>query len=399
VNSDVGPLKTEGDWTLSLWKKFVGLSPAEKLGVLGSVASLIGIPLAFFLASAPSPSQVATGVLTSEDISASVEIASNLPSQVFFEDKTKKFNLSISNTSLNVWSNLTADVYIGLYLNPKAEDFSTPKTLYYSGNIRSLPSTFPPGKVFTVPLAELAEGYVAMLDKNVVELKKNGGLGVEGYLSVPVRANVFDFSKVYFGQNQITSNNEILFKKVEELSILDKKDGSKVIFPSLKGDVSAVLRIVMILKGHAKQQVFKKLLVANYGWAATKRLGAVEHSLVDFSFMSNACDLGLDLVQIDKFGLEWKTIPTRNLFTLRYEPSIQTLNSRIRSEGIDFNIDNFAFRGELDNGLFAVALKFFPYGKQSFHDIDPKPYGQQVKNLVMPFSDRVKNITTLDKLL
>lgn len=46
---------------MSLWQKFIGLSPLEKLGVLGSVASLIGIPLAFYLASSPSPSQVLTG--------------------------------------------------------------------------------------------------------------------------------------------------------------------------------------------------------------------------------------------------------------------------------------------------------------------------------------------------
>lgn len=46
---------------MSLWQKFIGLSTLNKLGVLGSLASLFGIPLAFYLASSPSPSQVVTG--------------------------------------------------------------------------------------------------------------------------------------------------------------------------------------------------------------------------------------------------------------------------------------------------------------------------------------------------
>jgi len=46
---------------LSLWQKFIGLSAWEKLGVIGSIASLVGIPLAFYLSSTPSPGQVAVG--------------------------------------------------------------------------------------------------------------------------------------------------------------------------------------------------------------------------------------------------------------------------------------------------------------------------------------------------
>ncbi|MFZ2971388.1 MAG: hypothetical protein WA049_02015 [Ferribacterium limneticum] len=45
----------------SLWQRYIRLSFINKLGVLGSIASLIGIPLAFYLASSPSPGQVANG--------------------------------------------------------------------------------------------------------------------------------------------------------------------------------------------------------------------------------------------------------------------------------------------------------------------------------------------------
>ena len=43
-----------------MWKNFQQLTSWEKLGVLGALASLIGIPLAFYLSSSPSPSDTNT---------------------------------------------------------------------------------------------------------------------------------------------------------------------------------------------------------------------------------------------------------------------------------------------------------------------------------------------------
>lgn len=328
--------------------------------------------------------------LQSNDISSSAVVTSNLPQKIFFDNTTNPMNFKITNTSKNTWNNVSADIYATFYVNPKINDTMIPENLLYLETV-TLNSAIKSGHEFSLSLDKPIGNVEAILSG----FDKLLNISAKDYILNPTTISMDSNNKAYLSSKNLTGNPDRVRQPMEIMLLKEKLKDTYIV--TLNGDISGLLRIFVVLKGYTKEKSFKKIYVISNGWSMTNKSTYVEKELSQYNFMSSASDLNFDIVKNDNFDNKVDFLPTKNLFSSKFQPTIAELNQEIARKGIDFKIDHGVYYVESNQNIKNYAILFMSYGTQEFNRITPVPYGTKTEGNKIQLNN-INNAFMADKI-